>query len=130
MRRLAPAAAVCACLVAGCGGEDEQPAQGRTVTVAAGEGVRIVGREYSFDPATVVATGGGGELTFTLVNRGSLAHNVKVERDGRVVGGSPTFAGGGSRSGTARVEPGRYELVCTVGDHAELGMRGELEVRR
>jgi uncharacterized cupredoxin-like copper-binding protein len=27
------------------------------------------------------------------------------------------------------LEHGRYEMVCTVGDHAELGMTGELEVR-
>ena len=27
-----------------------------------------------------------------------------------------------------RVEPGSYEYVCTVGDHAELGMKGTLKV--
>ncbi len=28
-----------------------------------------------------------------------------------------------------KLEPGNYEMVCTVGDHAELGMTGELEVQ-
>jgi uncharacterized cupredoxin-like copper-binding protein len=28
-----------------------------------------------------------------------------------------------------RLTPGTYEMLCTVGDHAELGMRGELEVK-
>jgi len=27
-----------------------------------------------------------------------------------------------------RVERGRYEFICTVGDHAELGMKGTLTV--
>jgi uncharacterized cupredoxin-like copper-binding protein len=27
------------------------------------------------------------------------------------------------------LEHGNYEMFCTVGDHAELGMNGELEVR-
>ena len=126
MRRLVIA---CACLAAGCGGEEEPADKGRTVTVPVDRGVRIVGRDYSFDPATVVTTGGGGDLRITLDNRGSLAHNVKVFQGERDLGGSPTFAGGDTRTGSARVAPGRYELICTVGDHAELGMRGVLEVR-
>jgi uncharacterized cupredoxin-like copper-binding protein len=28
-----------------------------------------------------------------------------------------------------RLEPGTYEMLCTVGDHAQLGMKGELTVR-
>jgi uncharacterized cupredoxin-like copper-binding protein len=27
------------------------------------------------------------------------------------------------------LEHGRYDMVCTVGDHADLGMRGSLQVR-
>jgi plastocyanin len=45
------------------------------------------------------------------------------------IGGTPTFAGGEPRTGTVQVEPGEYELLCTVGDHAALGMKGKLTVR-
>ena len=111
-------------VLAGCGGDD-QPR--RTVTAPAGGELRVVAEEYSFDPAGVVVRG-PGELRLRLRNEGSLAHNLKLMRDGRVVGGTPTFPGGESRSARLTLEPGEYELVCTVGDHAELGMKGTLRV--
>jgi plastocyanin len=111
-------------LVASCGGDD-QP--GRTVTAPADGAVRVVAKEYSFDPSTIVMRG-PGTLRLTLENEGSLAHNLKLMRDGQEVGGTPSFPGGESRSARVRVERGSYELVCTVGDHAELGMKGTLKV--
>jgi len=111
-------------LVASCGGDD-QP--GRTVTAPADGAVRVVAKEYSFDPSTIVMRG-PGTLRLTLENEGSLAHNLKLMRDGQEVGGTPSFPGGESRSARVRVERGSYEYVCTVGDHAELGMKGTLKV--
>ena len=84
--------------------------------------------EYSFDPAAVVLDG-AGELTIRLRNEGSLAHNHKRRRDGEEVGGTSSFPAGKAGSATVRVSPGRYEMICTVGDHAELGMTGELQVK-
>jgi plastocyanin len=126
MRRLAaPLAAVA--LVAGCGGDD-QDEPGRTVTVGGGDTVAVTAREYSFDPERVVVEG-GGPLTIELENAGDLAHNLRLRRGGQDVGGTPTFPGGRTESGRVRVEPGAYQMICTVGDHAELGMTGELEVK-
>jgi plastocyanin len=126
MRRLAaPLAAVA--LAAGCGGDDQDEA-GRTVTVDGGDTVVVTAREYSFDPERVVVEG-GGPLTIELENAGDLAHNLRLRRGGQDVGGTPTFPGGRTESGRVRVEPGAYEMICTVGDHAELGMTGELEVK-
>ena len=88
----------------------------------------VVGREYSFDPSGIVVKG-AGRLEITLRNEGSLAHNLKVLRSGEQVGGTPSFPSGGSRSALLVLEHGDYELVCTVGDHEELGMKGELTVR-
>jgi plastocyanin len=111
-------------LAASCGGGD-QP--GRTVTAPADGAVRVVAKEYSFDPSTIVMRS-SGTLRLTLENDGSLAHNLKLMRDGQDVGGTPSFPGGESRSARVRVERGSYEYVCTVGDHAELGMKGTLKV--
>ena len=89
--------------------------------------MRVVAKEYSFDPSTIVMPR-AGTLRLTLVNEGSLAHNLKLMEHGEELGGTPSFPGGESRSARVRVERGSYEYVCTVGDHAELGMKGTLKV--
>lgn len=113
-------------LAAGCGGDDDEP--GRTATVSGPGPVEVVGDEYSFDPQTLVVEG-AGRLTIALKNDGALAHNLRVLRGDEDVGGTPTFQGGETRSGSVDLEPGIYELVCTVGNHASLGMTGKLEVK-
>jgi plastocyanin len=130
MRPPSQVAAICACLLASCGGGDEQPAKGRAVTGPADHGVTITAREYSFDPAKVVVTGGGGKLRITLANRGSLAHDVRVLKGGRDLGGTQSFEGRRPHSATVDLKPGRYRLICSVGDHAQLGMRASLEVKK
>jgi plastocyanin len=62
-------------------------------------------------------------------NAGSLAHNLRLVKDGQEVGGSPTFQGGETKSATVDLQPGTYEMLCTVGDHAQLGMKGKLTVK-
>jgi uncharacterized cupredoxin-like copper-binding protein len=126
MRRLA---VPCALLLAaaGCGG-GEKGGPARSATVDAGGTLRVSAREYSFDPNRVVVKG-AGELRIVLRNEGDLAHDIHLERDGRDLGGTPPFPGGGTKSATLRLRPGSYKLLCTVGDHAELGMTGKLEVR-
>ena len=126
MRRLA---VPCALLLAaaGCGGEDGGKPT-RTVTTDAGGTLTVTAHEYSFDPNRIVV-GGAGAVRIVLRNEGDLAHNIHLERDGEDVGGTPSFAPGGSRSVRLDLRPGTYELLCTVGDHAELGMKGELTVR-
>jgi plastocyanin len=126
MRRLAVPCAIVLCL-AGCGGgDDDEPV--RSVTVNPNSTLEVVGDEYSFDPGEVVVRG-AGPLTIRLRNAGDLAHNLRVERQGEDVGGTPTFPGGQTQSGRVNLEHGNYELICTVGDHAELGMTGTLQVK-
>ena len=71
---------------------------------------------------------GAGTLTLTLRNEGSLAHNLRVLRGDEDIGGTPTFPAGRSESARLNLQHGSYEMICTVGDHAELGMRGTLRV--
>jgi plastocyanin len=127
VRRLAVVATLLTVPVAGCGGGDDDGPE-RSVTVPAGATVRVVADEYFFDPARVIVRG-AGPLTIRLRNRGELAHNLKLFRGDEEVGGTPTFPGGRTESGRVNLEHGNYEMVCTVGDHAELGMTGTLRVR-
>ena len=124
MTRFALPLATLALLVAGCGDGDND---GRTVTAPAGGSVRVVAKEYSFDPSDIVVRG-PGTLRIRLSNEGSLAHDWRLMKDGRELGGTPAFPSGQARSAEVRVQRGEYEFVCTVGDHAELGMKGTLTV--
>jgi plastocyanin len=124
LTRFALTLAALVLLAAGCGGNDRP---GGTVTAPAGGSVRVTAKEYSFDPSTIVVQG-AGTVRLTLDNKGTLAHNIKVEKDGQVIGGTPAFPAGESRSATVRLASGTYDFVCTVGDHAELGMKGKLKV--
>ena len=125
MRRLLPLTALLALVAGGCGDDDEP---GRTVTAKPGKPVVVVADEYRFDPETIVL-GAAGRFRVEFENHGSLAHNLRVIDDGSDVGGTDTITGGQRRSATVAVKPGEYELVCTVGDHRELGMEGMLTVR-
>ena len=44
------------------------------------------------------------------------------------VGGTPAFEGG-RRTARVSLTKGRYRFLCTVGDHAKLGMVGTIDVR-
>jgi len=88
----------------------------------------VTAHEYSFDPERIVIED-SGPREIELRNDGDLAHNLRLRRDGREVDGTPTITGGRTTGVLLPLERGKYELLCTVGDHAELGMTGELEVK-
>lgn len=129
MARLLCTLTLAALVAAGCGGSnDGGGGGGRTENVAANGSVTVKAKEYGFDPKTIVVKG-AGRLTIELDNDGSLAHDIRVREGDRELGGTPSFPPGESRKAALTLPHGRYEFLCTVGDHAELGMRGELVVK-
>lgn len=84
--------------------------------------------EYLFEPQDL--TSEGGRLRVRVANDGELAHNWKVFRGDVEVGGTETFQHGGRRTATLNLRPGTYKLSCTVGNHDDLGMSGELMIGR
>ena len=126
-RRCALALVLAAATLAGCG--DDQP-EGRSVTLDPAEPLRVSAGEYSFDPGTVTVRGSPPRLEVTLRNSGSLAHDFVVLDGEQELGGTPTIPSGDRRTASVELEPGSYRFVCTVGDHRELGMEGELTIRR
>jgi plastocyanin len=126
MRRLAVPCAIVLWL-AGCGGGDDEESV-RTATVNPNSTLRVTANEYSFDPGRVVVRG-AGPLTIRLRNAGSLAHDLRLRRDDEEFGATPVLPAGRTESARVNLEHGNYEMFCSVGDHAELGMTGQFEVR-
>ena len=125
MRRSALTLALCSLFVAGCGDDDDS---GRTVTTPANATLPVVADEYSFDPSAIEVSG-AGRLTVTLRNEGALAHNLKLFRGDEEIGGTSTLLAGRSESVRLNLQHGSYRMVCTVGDHEQLGMTGTMVVR-
>lgn len=116
---------------AGCG--DDTDKSSGSVTVDAGQPVPVEGTEYAFKPGTIkvrAATGAPGKVPvrFELRNEGSLPHDINVRRGDEKLGGSEVVGGGKTASATVELEPGEYEIYCSIGNHADLGMVGDLEV--
>jgi plastocyanin len=134
MRKPPPAALVTVLALAGCGGGDnggDGGQKGDSVTVGHNQPIAFGATEYAFTPKTVTVNAGTSKpslVRFVLRNNGSLAHDLHVEKDGQDLGGTPIFAPGNSASGQATLGPGTYQFICTVGDHAALGMKGTLVV--
>jgi uncharacterized cupredoxin-like copper-binding protein len=70
-----------------------------------------------------------GTYTFAAKNDGGAPHALRIEGPG-IAGGTetPTLSPGQSANLTVMLRPGRYELDCPVGNHAELGMKQEIMV--
>jgi plastocyanin len=115
--------------LAACGGGNGGGGGGPAVTFQKGQPVKVKATEYAFDPGNITIEGGGGPTTIELENAGSLAHDLRVEKSSEDIGGTPIFTGGETKSAKVTLAPGEYEFLCSVGDHADRGMRGKLTVR-
>jgi hypothetical protein len=72
-----------------------------------------------------------GPVIVQLQNRGEDVHDLRLRR----IGGTRTYAfpltsAGKNVTRTLKLLPGRYRLWCSVANHAQLGMRAVLRVRR
>jgi plastocyanin len=114
---------------AGCGGDNEEHGPGGpATTVPAGGPLVVTAREYALTPGNVVVAR-PGKLRLRLRNSGSLPHDVRIQRGDRDLGGTESIPGGESATATVDLPGGRYRMLCTVGDHAQLGMTGTLLVK-
>ena len=84
--------------------------------------IKVTATEFKFklSPATV----NHGTVTFTVVNKGKLAHDFKIA--GKV---TPQIAPGKSAKLTVTLKAGKYPYLCTVPGHAAAGMKGTLVVK-
>jgi plastocyanin len=104
----------------GCGG-DEPTAHVR------GHEVQITLDEFSIAPQNVTVA--AGRVRFTIANRGRLRHQFRLWGKDSAPVEIDTIFPGDEVVRTADLKPGEYRMVCTVSNHAELGMTGRLIVR-
>jgi plastocyanin len=93
--------------------------------------------EYRVLPEHIQVT--AGRVTITARNTGRLTHNLVVVQFSRPLGdeeehqyGQPTktLFPGETGSTTVDLKPGKYRLICTIGNHDNLGQYAELKVIR
>ena len=120
---LASDAAVLILAAVGRGGDDAGDAGEPPEDRRAGA-TRVELREFGIDPARLELKRGA---TLDVRNSGAIAQNLTIERRQDATQPSERLAGtstfGGRESERLRVDlpPGRYALVCTVGDHRGAG---------
>lgn len=102
------------------GEEGSEPAGEDTAEEGGNEFVAI-DIEFESAPTSLPA----GDTEIVLVNEGASPHNVTIPE----VSDSPIVEaqGGETQTGTAKLEPGTYEYICSVPGHESL-MKGEVTV--
>jgi plastocyanin len=91
-----------------------------------GETVDVSLVDFAIDPPN--PTVAAGTVTFAVSNDGSAPHNLEIEGNGVEEELPADLSGGESGELTVDLQPGTYEWYCPVGNHAAMGMEGELTV--
>lgn len=121
-------------ILAGCGGDgpDEETGAGNATEQGTASSATVELDEFSFAPSDLTVERGA---TMTAENVGTIGHNLTIEQEpdastpSKELAATATFAGGESDTLDVDLPPGEYGLVCTVGNHRELGMVGSLTVK-
>ncbi len=130
------ALAALALFVAGCGGDDDETTSSPTTTeettgatgasgedgASAGGASTVTMAEYSFTPDDPTVAQGD---SLEVVNDGQIPHNLTVEGSDLA---TSDLDGGASEDLTVDLDPGDYEIICSIADHAAQGMTGTLTV--
>ncbi len=115
---------------AATGGSDQPPPAGDTA-------INFVEKDFAIamDKSTIKA----GSITFNIKNTGPSPHNIGVTKEadaskgggitGPVIKNSDTIDSSKTTSITVDLQPGAYNIVCTVPGHVQLGMIVKLTVQ-
>lgn len=123
-------------LLAACGDDEDTSteaaapsttaAEESTAASGGGETVDLSEVEYEINPAE--ASVKAGSVTFNVSNDGQSVHNLEVEGNG-VEEATETLQPGDTGRLTVDLEPGTYEMYCSIDGHEDLGMKGEITVQ-
>jgi uncharacterized cupredoxin-like copper-binding protein len=114
--------------VTGCSGDD-------AYRYALDSTIQVRLTEYRLSPQRLIVN--AGEIRLFAQNDGRLTHNLVVEEEDAEIGEEPELYGRtptlhpgelGTEVRPFRLRPGTYRLICSIGNHENLGMHGVLEV--
>ncbi|MDQ7842670.1 MAG: cupredoxin domain-containing protein [Armatimonadota bacterium] len=92
------------------------------------QNVKIVAREFAFEPKEVMAR--PGDVIFTIHNAGAIEHNFLVDDAAKkTVIKVAVIAPGESEEVRVGVRAGTYAIYCDLPGHREAGMAAVLRVR-
>jgi uncharacterized cupredoxin-like copper-binding protein len=89
---------------------------------AQGTAVKVTATEFKFALSSTSAK--AGSVTFTLVNKGHIAHDFSIA--GKK---TPVISPGKTAKLTVTLKAGKYPYKCTVPGHAAAGMKGTFTVK-
>lgn len=102
--------------------------QPTAVLKAGGQQVGIILNEWSILPANLTIP--PGSVTFVVTNKGQASHNLTISGPNGVLGQTPDFtASQGPKNIALTLQPGTYQMVCSIPGHAEKGMTSVLTVK-
>jgi plastocyanin len=122
-------ALVLALLAAGCGGggsdgnEDDLGLGGTDTGTSSGADYEVFASEFAYAPPFLIVNK-AGTYTISLRNDGTVTHNLTIKG----VGKTPDVEPGDTVTTELTLKKGNYEYFCSIGDHAEQGMTGTLNV--
>jgi hypothetical protein len=117
-RRLAIALLLAAPALAGCADHSRTEERGGVVSLTL--------KEFRIAPQNVDAR--AGAITFVVRNTGILAHDLRIKKGTRTLGGTRTIAPGGTARKTMHLRQGRYRIASTLRRDESLGQYGQLIV--
>lgn len=85
--------------------------------------IQVSMNEFSFTPKEIVAPVGA---TLSITNDGSVAHNFEIPSEG--IASGDVNAGQTVEVSLAGLEPGTYNVICTVEGHEAAGMTGTIKI--
>jgi uncharacterized cupredoxin-like copper-binding protein len=120
---------------AGCGGGDDNStstAASATTTAAqggaGGSSVDVSETDFKLNPSDPKVK--AGQVTFNVSNDGQTVHSLEVEGPNGDEELQSDLSPG--QKGVLSVDlskPGKYEFYCPIGNHKQLGMKGEITVQ-
>jgi uncharacterized cupredoxin-like copper-binding protein len=124
-----------AAFAAGCGGSNDtssSTAASSTTTAAQGgagsSSVDVSETDFKLNPSDPKVK--AGQVTFNVSNDGQTVHSLEVEGPNGDQELQSDLSPG--QSGVLSVDlskPGKYEFYCPIGNHKQLGMKGEITVQ-